>query len=114
MTSAVCATHHRIVASSAGVVYLGAVGCIMDFLRKTLVNIYGDATRNSELPGSVKKMSSKSHATEAGMMLRMYGKIGSRNLYQQSSFGALWKKSNMRAPESWAVAAVLKDSRFRS
>ena len=52
--SAVCAAHQRIVAKSAGVIGLGFVGWRTDFLRKMRVRMYGDAQRNSELPGSVR------------------------------------------------------------
>lgn len=68
--SAVCAEHQSIVANNAGVVCRGWVGCKSDFLRKILVMMYGEAHRNSELPGSVRYTSSKSQATDAGMMSR--------------------------------------------
>lgn len=77
--SAVCATHHSMVARSAGVVGLGFFGSSTDFLRKMRVSIYGDAPRNKELPGSVRNMSRRSQATDAGMTFRMYGNTGSRN-----------------------------------
>lgn len=65
----------------------------MDFLRNILVNIYGDAPRNRELPGSVRKISSRSQATDAGIIFRIYGSTGFRNLWRQSSVGALWRWS---------------------
>jgi hypothetical protein len=52
--SAVCAADQSITASNAGEVFLGCVGCSIDFLRKMRVRMYGDAHRNRLDPGSVR------------------------------------------------------------
>ena len=54
MISAVCAAAHSMTVSKAGDVFLGCVGCSIDFFLKILVKMYGDAQRNRLEPGSVR------------------------------------------------------------
>src|SRR5687768_3479231 len=88
----------------------------MDFLRNMRVRMYGDAHRKRLDPGSVRYTSNRSHATGAGMIFRMNGRTGSRNLYRHSVECGRKKCDGLcasRTEGSVAPAEVLKDPRYR-